>query len=122
MNIRRGVLRLWIVGSVAWMLIVGWHAWGTYSSLAEKQLATDIYRAIATCEPRAKLPTTEVDPWEVCSRPTPAVLRVYTMQRRELIRQHLKWGLAPPAGILIVGACLGWALAGFRGTHRGNTP
>jgi hypothetical protein len=40
MNIRRGLLRLWIVGSIAWICIVGFHCYGAYSSTVYASLWT----------------------------------------------------------------------------------
>jgi hypothetical protein len=39
--------------------------------------------------------------------------RIEREEERKVIRSHLEWALGPPLAILVVGASLGWALAGF---------
>jgi hypothetical protein len=96
MNIRRGLLRLWIVGSIAWAVGVGYHGYEAYPP------KSDHSRLTAEAE----------EVWA----------RIERAEERKVIRSHLEWALGPPLVILVVGASLGWALAGFRGTRRGNTP
>jgi hypothetical protein len=120
MNIRRGLLRLWIVGSIAWIFIVGFHGYRAYSSLGPLGPWT-FYQAIEG----GKIPTAE-ELYEriMWLKERELVLkgREIVLKGREIVRLHLEWGLGPPAAILVVEASLGWALAGFRGTRRGNTP
>jgi hypothetical protein len=46
--------------------------------------------------------------------------RLLRIEEREIVWSHLEWAFGPPLAILVVGAALGWAFAGFRGTRRGN--
>ena len=125
MNIRRGLLGLWIVGSIAWIgIVVGVDGYVTYSSL-ENQVE-ESWRAEQARAHRAVTGESQrlLDPAGDKTVPTAAELyaRINAFKERESARSHLKWRLVPPAVILVLGASVGWALAGFRGTRRGNTP
>jgi hypothetical protein len=67
-------------------------------------------------------PRLTVEAEEVWARIEREEERIEREEERKIIRSHLEWALGPPLAILVVGASLGWALAGFRGTRRGNTP
>jgi hypothetical protein len=84
MNLRRGLLRLWMVCSIAWIAFVSIDAiryWSPSWTLSDSplRLARDVARD-----------------WE------------------SNIRPHLEWAFGPPVVVLIVGAALWWAIAGFR--------
>jgi hypothetical protein len=34
--------------------------------------------------------------------------------QRDVIARHLEWAFGPPMAVLIIGAALWWAVAGFR--------
>lgn len=120
MNIRRGLLRLWIVGSIAWIAIVGFDGYATYSSLTSWETAYhETEAARAARAPQDTPPTAE----ELYARIQDSKkAQRLPIKKREVVRSHLEWALAPPFVILVSGAALGWAFVGFRGTRRGNTP
>jgi hypothetical protein len=84
MNLRRGLLRLWVVCSIVWIAFVGINAiryWSPSWALSDSPLrvARDVARG-----------------WESSIRP------------------HLEWAFGPPVIVLIIGTGLWWAVAGFR--------
>jgi hypothetical protein len=117
MNIRRGLLRLWIVGSIAWICIVGFDGYRAYSSLTSWE-ATYQAKARVIREPWEK-PQTAQEMYDVLKDTDKA--KELPIKKGEVVRLHLEWALVPPFVILVSGAAFGWALAGFRGTRRGNT-
>jgi hypothetical protein len=83
MNLRRGLLRFWMVCSIAWIAFVSIDAiryWSLSWTLSDSpvRIARDVARD-----------------WESSIRP------------------HLEWAFGPPVVVLIVGAALWWAIAGF---------
>jgi hypothetical protein len=90
MNLRRGLLRLWVVFSVAWIIAVGF----------------DIYFRGVVVQPGEYTigPPTE-----------PGDIDVTLFGRMVVIGvSHLAWAFGPPVAVLIIGAALSWAIAGFR--------
>ena len=73
MNLRRGLLRLWVVLSIGWIAYVGVGAINYYYGS-----------------------------------------EVWASLERSIPTRFIEWALVPPVAVLIVGAALGWAIAGFR--------
>jgi hypothetical protein len=93
MNLRRGLLRLWLVLSILWIAAVCIHAY-TEGIL-----------------PPPSGYTLELKPGQLGD--------VEVFGRLVLIDEmHVAWALGPPVAVLIVGAALAWAIAGFRPTYR----
>jgi hypothetical protein len=101
MNLRRGLLRLWLVLSIGWIIAGGVHA---YSLWPEPVGPWTAYQALEWSYPVTKeLPTTGDLIDEVAQR-----------RERWIVQSHLEWAFGPPLAILIIGGALGWAIAGFR--------
>ena len=94
MNLRRGMLRLWTVLSIIWIIAVGVHACSVWPEHADWGTA---YRALAWSD------------WL-----TEREMRLSQLEARLVIWPHLEWALGPPVVVLIAGIALGWAAAGFR--------
>jgi hypothetical protein len=90
MNLRRGLLRLWVVFSIAWIIAVGFHAY----TLGEE---------------------IDLPPGYVLDLGPGQLATVDLLGRTVVIDQsHLEWAFGPPIAVLIIGAVLWWAVAGFR--------
>jgi hypothetical protein len=89
MNLRRGLLRLWIVCSVAWIVAIGYD---TYTL------------SLPPLPPGFKYGAAPYPPVELLGK----------FFERDVIESHVKWAFGPPIGLLIGGAALWWAVAGFR--------
>ena len=86
----RGLLRLWVVFSIAWIIPIGFHAY-TYWGIPA-------------------LPPGYVLDWRSGELTTAEFLG-----RTVVIDvSHLAWAFGPPVAVLIIGAALSWAIAGFR--------
>jgi hypothetical protein len=114
MNWRRGLCRIWVVGSIAWMLLAGLvtdlpHATKTYWDF--KQLSThtaaDARAAYARDSSKAEATTDQDAP----------VLKELG-RRLAMADQNsvaFLWvGVAPPLIVLVIGLGLTWAFEGFR--------
>jgi hypothetical protein len=113
MNWRRGLCRIWAVGSIAWVLLAG--------------LATDLPQATKTYWDFRRLPTdTAADAGAADARASreaeatdehAAALkelgRRLTMADRNSVT-FLWVGVAPPLVALVIGLGLTWAFEGFR--------
>jgi hypothetical protein len=101
MNLRRGLLRLWVICSIAWIAAVGFHAYSLWPTPVRPWTA---YQALGWSGPAATKPPTIED-----------LLDDFVWLRmRGIVRTHLEWAFGPPVAALIIGAVLGWAGAGFR--------
>ena len=98
MNLRRGLLRLWVVFSIAWIIAVGFHAY--------------------TLSPPLLPPgyILELQPGELAA--------VDLLGRTVVIDvSHLKWAFGPPIAVLIISAALsGGRLPAFAGMTKGSAP
>ena len=105
MNLRRGLLRLWVVFSIAWIIAVGVDAYRLWPAPVGSWTA---YQAPKWSYPVIKeqdLPT-----WYL----TPFLNKIVPERESWIVRSHLEWTLRPPASAIIIGAALWWAAAGFR--------
>jgi hypothetical protein len=110
MNLRRGLLRFWVVLSLAWIIAVGVHGylqlgepglWGTYQ----------VAKALVGSNPFDKRwPATATQE----EKREEMLEKVQWLEARIEVRPHLAWAFGPPLAVLIIGAALGWAVAGFR--------
>jgi hypothetical protein len=96
MNIRRGLLRLLVVASIAWITAVAFHAY------------------TLSIAPRVGY-TLELPPGRKFAEPATQEL-LDRLVERDMIRSHAEWAPVPPLGLVIIGAALWWAVAGFRRT------
>jgi hypothetical protein len=114
MNWRRGLCRIWVVGSVTWMLLAGLvtdlpHATKTYWDFRHlpTHTAADARAAYARDSSKAEAMTDQYAPVlkELGRRLTMADQRSVTF---------LWVGVAPPLIALVIGLGLTWAFEGFR--------
>jgi hypothetical protein len=93
MNLRRGLLRLWLVLSIAWIIAVGYDAYTTcvVSYLSDPP---GTFRPSLARGPQRTLELLD---------------RVFVIDD-----SHLAWAFGLPVAVLIIGAALWWAVAGFR--------
>ena len=82
----RRLLWLWVVLSLGWVAAVGFHG---YSMWPEEAGVWDVFRALPRGAPLA-LPET-------------AGMHAARWFVVHIVRPHLKWAVAPPVGVLIVG-------------------
>ena len=103
MNVRRGLLRLWVVFSIAWIIAVGVHAYSVWPTTIGRLWPA--YQADVGAAPvvQTERPAAE----ELLGRLQRGIARA-------IIRPHLEWAFGAPIAVLIIGAALGWAIAGFR--------
>jgi hypothetical protein len=91
MNWRRGLLRIWLVASIGWMIVTG-----TYGTCVEKW----------GYDPFAGLPTADQvfsqNPCSIAKRPKWVYVTMIA---------------APPLAVLLIGIGAWWAFAGFRKTR-----
>jgi hypothetical protein len=117
LNIRRGLLRLWIVISIIWILFIGISSWTQLSEIfvpvetpagpGTVALAPGPYACWATRHPDEPYafvagptgPTSLADAWRQCV--------AYQM------RTPLK-ALGPPIALLVFGYVVAWVIRGFR--------
>ena len=102
-NVRRGLLRLWVVFSIGWIIAVGVHAYSVWPTNIGGLWTA--YQAVVGAAPvvQKERPTAE----ELLGRLRRGIARA-------IIRPHLQWAFGAPIAVLIIGAALGWAIAGFR--------
>ena len=88
MNLRRGLLGLWVVFSIAWIIAVGFDGY---------------FRQVM------------LPPVIAIHLPMWGLTGVNLFGRIVLIEvMDLAWAFGPPVAVLIIGAALSWAIAGFR--------
>ena len=112
MNLRRGLLRLWVVFSIAWIIAVGFHAYCLWPTPVGPWTA---YQALEWSYPVIKaqdLPTRETQPGVIDL--TPFLNKIVPERESWIVRSYLELALRPPASAIIIGAALWWAVAGFR--------
>ena len=93
----RRLLWLWVVLSLGWVAAVGFHG---YSMWPEEAGVWDVFRALPRGAPLA-LPET-------------AGMHAARWFVVHIVRPHVKWAVAPPVGVLIIGMALWWGAAGLR--------
>jgi len=105
MNLRRGLLRLWVVFSIAWIVAVGYHGYTSHGPVYTVGPPVEYYGPLP-----APLPAPASEPVEEVER-----FRLFGLTyTRDVIESHVRWAFGPPVAVLIIGAALSWAIAGFR--------
>ena len=89
MNLRRGLLRLWVVFSIAWIIAVAFHAYTLTIPTPPPGFTLDLRPG-------------DVATVELLSRTVPIDV------------SHVAWAFGSPVVVLISGVALRWAIAGFR--------
>jgi hypothetical protein len=112
MNWRRGLLRLWVVGSICWVGFVGWGVYGDTVANARKMACVDQQKITA-------------EPENVFACFDPGYSDLYPIYAKSLpqstalaLEQHAAMLILPPLLILAFGVGLAWALTGFRRTRE----
>ena len=116
-NWTRGLLRLWLVGSLLWAVPVGWIMW--------PQNAVQDW-AVAAQRSRALTEELQNNPFARFGPPAPGSVNAARVDELTMVEYHLDqdrvsvgvWALctlAPPLAVLLIGTVL-WALRGFRRT------
>ena len=123
MTIGRGLLRLWVVLSVYWVLVIGASTWSTLRvdalvpvpDFATEGTNADLFKP--------------VDPEEVgwgvsipfdClsddprTPPRKCYLEDHSKERARQIKTGAVLAFAPPIGVLILGLAFAWVVRGFR--------
>ena len=131
-RLQRGLLRLWVVLSLGWIGAVGYHAYSVWPNDLDWQMAFQVFVEKPPKEPPKPGTLGATDPdivkysterqkeidrkagiikpdQEYDGPPDPRWLLA-----KDIVRPHLKWAFGPPIGVLIIGAALWWAAAGFR--------
>jgi len=111
MNVRRGLLRLWLVLSIGWIIAVGVHAYSVWPTNIGGLWTA--YQALVGAAPIVQKETPTVEELRE-SRQQELLGRLKRGIARAIIRPHLQWAFGPPIAVLIIGAALGWAIAGFQ--------
>jgi hypothetical protein len=102
MSWRRGLLRLWLLGSALWVGVVAWIAY--YSVVVPRQAA-------ATCFETRKADSTLGNPFDCFDSASPfADLIPWSSD----IMKYGTWAFAPVVATLVLGLSIAWVLAGFR--------
>jgi hypothetical protein len=107
MTVGRGLLRLWVVLSVCWVVAIGAITWSTFpherwlpvAPWVRPRHANDVFI------PDCPQPDPKVNQ-EVCSLDSEA--------RVEAIKRGAVLAFAPPIGVLILGVAFAWVVKGFR--------
>ena len=110
-NVRRGLLRLWVVFSIGWIIAVGVHAYSVWPTNIGGLWTA--YQALVGAAPVVPKETPTVEELRE-SRRQELLRRIERSIARSVIRPHLQWAFGAPIAVLIIGAALGWAIAGFR--------
>lgn len=114
MNWRRGLLRLWLVGSVCWGGLIGWQCYDQISHLGwfpDPLTPSECADAMAATEP-------SVNPYscfdEIMPTTDKMLAYVVNLHRRSIILRHLWLGVAPVIGVLGFGFIGAWVASGFK--------
>jgi hypothetical protein len=101
MSLRRGLLRLWVICSIAWIVAVGYDAYLLWPTPVRPWT---VYQALGWSNPVTKEPRTKEDLLDEFVR----------LRMRGIVRSHVEWAFGPPVAVIVIGAALWWAAAGFR--------
>ncbi len=143
MNLRRGLLRLWIVASVLWCAVIGYLGYGEYKEApveapgwelllpvecgsARGSSAQDYGQKDGFCwymvgKFRQLFPEyKDIDDKTIADKiyAKAGMPQKPDHRRRDKLVEIAELGILPPLGVLVVGWSLTWAFAGFR---RGDT-
>jgi hypothetical protein len=132
MRLRTGFLRLWVVLSIAWIVIVGDQGYSLWSSLGpwtyyqktegfeplpDKAAEDNAAKELVDLEHHAtgygKDPTIEEIHAYLSRR---RIANFLQSEEKAIVRSHLEWGAGPPLALLISGVAFWWVATGFRGS------
>ena len=102
---------MWVVLSIGWIVAVGCHAYSVWPTNIGGLWTA--YQVLVGAAPvvQKETPTAEES---LESRRQELLGRLQRGIARGIIRPHLEWAFGAPIAVLIIGAALGWAIAGFR--------
>jgi hypothetical protein len=124
MNMRRGLLRAWIVVSAIWMLLVCINGWGQLSEMfVAIEPPADRGAVTLPPGPYACWATRNADNMFVIRSPEYPTLADETMSLAEAWRRCIAYklqipaeALVPPIILLALGLVLSWVVRGFKTT------
>jgi hypothetical protein len=106
MNLRRGLLRLWAMFSIAWIIAVGFHAYRLWPRPVGPWTASQALEWSYPVIKAQDLPP----PGDL----TPFLNKIVLERERWIVQSHLEWALGLPAAAIFIGTALWWAATGFR--------
>jgi hypothetical protein len=109
MNWRRGLLRLWIAGSLCWVSLVGWTALVSEHDRALRNAADE------RCMARKKQEGS--NPFDCFDKPS-NLFDNLPKSIEWLIKHYALWAFSPPLALLTVGLTGAWIFAGFARDRR----
>ena len=124
MTIDRGLLRLWVVLSICWVLVIGASTWSRLR--VDALVPVPDFAAEGTYDADVFKP---VDPEEVgwgvsipsdClsddprTPPRKCYLEDHSKERARQIKTGAVLAFAPPIGVLVLGLAFAWVVRGFR--------
>jgi hypothetical protein len=110
--IGRGLLRLWVVLSVCWVVAIGAVTWSTLNWTKEWKLVPDWAEKDDPSWAEVSTP--------VCAQPNPksnqklCYLEDHSKERVEQIKTGAVLAFTPPIGALVLGLAVAWVVRGFR--------
>ena len=107
MSLRRGLLRLWVVFSIAWIIAVGFHAYRLWPTPVGPWTA---HQALKWSYPVIKTEEEALPPSDLM----PFLNKIVLERERWIVQSHLEWALGLPAAAIFIGIALWWAATGFR--------
>jgi hypothetical protein len=103
MNLTLGLLRLWLVLTLAWIASAAWLLRGDLMGDCEHLLRVSDLNVRADCE------LSKIAPWQDYAKDRPSAPWLWEVQI-----SAAEWVLLPPLGFLAIG-CVGfWVARGFR--------
>lgn len=125
MNIRRGLFRLWLVGSSLWAVAIGLITLNTWPhDVCVDPLAWSRAQPIDPCIAASSPSGFDPSPPQLDRNGLPQFdpNRPYIVEkaseRRNVVVNASIVALVPPATFLIIGSALLWAFRGFRSDHK----
>lgn len=117
MNWSRGLLRLWVVGSVIWVVVFGTlgRIDKTIHSYWRVERGVSVVQNLlsSTSSETVQIKSGAFKPRSVVEADL-SKLRSARAQRRQDLLAKLGWTALPPLGFLVLGYLLYWAISGFR--------
>lgn len=106
-NMRRGLLRLWVLGTACWILAGIYLHQNDLLVLTGYEFRFYEFGVLSDCLEEGRFLVGTWSSWfrQECYSPNPKP-RAYW---------GLAWVLMPPVAVLILGSSIGWVLSGFRG-------
>ena len=110
MNMRRGLLRLWVLGTACWIMAGIYLHQNDLLVLTGYEFRFYDFGVLSDCLEEGRFLVGTWSSWfrQECYSPHPKP-RAYL---------GLAWVLMPPVAVLILGSSIGWVLSGFRGEKQ----